>query len=140
MGCGAEAEGLGIAVIGMAVRFPGASTPDAYWRNLMTARESLTWLGAFEQSEERDDSFAVPAGFLLENVECFDAPFFAMSPREAALTDPQHRVLMECAFNALEHAGYAEASLTDDVGVFVGCGPNYYLMNNLWRSNTVRPA
>lgn len=123
--------GLDIAVVGFSCRVPGASSAQAFWENIFRGHEAVSWLGGDNAAPQADAmSHHVPAAFLLDQADCFDAPFFAMSPREAALTDPQHRILMECAYEALEHAGHA-AVQGENVGVYVGCGPNTYLLNNI---------
>src|SRR5207302_7207505 len=68
----------------------------------------------------------------LDDVESFDAYFFGIAPREAALLDPQQRIFLECAWHALEDAGYAApASRRGPVGVFAGSGTSHYLIANL---------
>lgn len=93
-------------------------------------RESLPL--KLDSDAAEDASHMVPAGFVIADIELFDAAFFAMSPREAEITDPQHRLLMECAWEALESAGYAADIGRGDVGVYVGAGPNTYLLNNVY--------
>jgi amino acid adenylation domain-containing protein len=132
-----ETEGLDIAVVGIACRVPGALDAEAFWKNLSHGYEALTWSGLDPPGRGDPNSHHVPAGFLLDEADCFDAAFFSMSPREAALTDPQHRILMECAYEALENAGHACVQGAD-VGVYVGCGPNTYLLNNILCNSKVR--
>ncbi|MFD5199368.1 type I polyketide synthase [Streptomyces sp. NPDC058375] len=102
-----------IAVIGTALRFPGADTPEAYWRDIRTGTSRVR---RFTRAEFA--AAGVPAaayeqpGFggasaLLADVDGFDAGFFQMSGREAELTDPQQRLFLECCFHALEDGGYA---------------------------------
>jgi acyl transferase domain-containing protein len=130
--------GLDIAVVGFSCRVPGASNAEAFWENIFRGHEAVSWLGSDTAAAPPDAmSHRVPAAFLLDQADCFDAPFFGMSPREAALTDPQHRILMECAYEALEHAGHA-AVQGENVGVYVGCGPNTYLLNNVLTNPKVR--
>lgn len=130
--------GLDIAVIGFSCRVPGADNAVAFWENLLRGHESVSWLERGDNAPAPDAmSHHVAAAFQLDQADCFDAPFFGMSPREAALTDPQHRVLMECAYEALEHAGHA-AVQGQNVGVYMGCGPNTYLLNNVLSNPKVR--
>ena len=90
-----------IAVVGLAVRFPGADSVEAFWQNLRAGTESLTVLSdeALLAAGLSPDVIANPdyvrVNGILEGAETFDADFFGMSPREAALTDPQHRVFLE---------------------------------------------
>ncbi len=121
-----------IAVIGMACRFPGAATPKAFWRNLRGGVESIAFL-SHEQlvrlgvpKRVLDDPRYVPAASILEGVDQFDAAFFGLSPREARLMDPQHRALLECAWEALEDAGRAAEFPDARIGVYAGAGINTY--------------
>jgi acyl transferase domain-containing protein/surfactin synthase thioesterase subunit len=112
----------GIAVIGMACRFPGAPTVEQFWRNLKEGRESITFFDEDELEPDlrqlaRDPSY-VRAGAIIDDVDLFDAAFFKISPREATLMDPQHRLFLECAWTALESAGYGDG---ESRGAVVGC-------------------
>ena len=125
-----------IAIIGMAGRFPGAANLDEFWRNLCAGVESITRFTDAEledsfSAEVRSASNFVKARPILENVDQFDAPFFAMHAREAELTDPQHRLFLECSWEALEDAGYDPASYSGAIGVFAGSSPNTYFLNNV---------
>jgi acyl transferase domain-containing protein len=115
-----------VAIIGMAGRFPGAADVQAFWRNLAAGVESISFFSAEEllragvsEAVVRDPKY-VPARGVLADAECFDAPFFGVSATEAAVIDPQHRLLLECAWQALEHAGYAPDRCPGVVGVFAG--------------------
>ncbi|AZS14157.1 beta-ketoacyl synthase N-terminal-like domain-containing protein [Paenibacillus lutimineralis] len=125
----------GIAIIGISGRFPGASTTRELWRNL---RDGVCSIG--EVPEERFDihsaydedrkavqkTYCKVAG-LLDNVDEFDPLFFNISPREAEMMDPQQRIFLEEAWNALEDAGYSDRAVQDTrCGVFVGCAPSDY--------------
>src|SRR5919108_462678 len=66
--------------------------------------------------------------------DMFDAELFGFSPREAQVMDPQHRLLLECAWETLENAGYDSAQYRGDIGVFAGAGANTYMLNNLYAS------
>ena len=119
-----------IAVIGMAVRFPGAASIEAFWNNLMKGVESITFF-TDEQLREAGipghliaNPHYVKAKGVLENNLNFDAQFFEYSSREAQLMDPQLRVLHECTWEALEHAGYDSTTYTGDIGVYVGALSN----------------
>jgi thioester reductase-like protein len=135
--------GLEIAIIGMACRFPGADSVDVFWRNLRTGIESIRYfrddeLEAAGVAEEirRHPSF-VPAFGALERIDCFDAPFFGIPPREAARMDPQHRIFLECAWHALEDAGYDPERYSGLIGVFAGSGLSTYLLEHLYRGQPI---
>ena len=124
-----------IAIIGLAGRFPGAKDVHQFWSNLANGVESITQLKD-EELEAGDSSLWSQPNFVrargvLEDVDLFDANFWGMLPREAELTDPQHRVFMECAWQALEDAGYDSAAYQGAVGVFAGCSMNTYFLLNL---------
>src|SRR5215510_11208727 len=130
-------EGLEIAVVGMSGRFPGADSLDQFWRNLRDGVESIRQftdeeLKGFGVSPAalRKPNF-VKAGAILEEIGCFDAGFFGYSPREAALIDPQQRIFLECAWQAMEDAGYGAPPRGVLVGVFAGTSLSTYLLYNL---------
>lgn len=126
--------GMNLALVGFSCRVPGANCPDEFWRNLLEGREASSVVGDEVDLDHADSmSHHVPVAYMLDGVDQFDAPFFGMSPREAALTDPQHRILMECAYEALEHSGHAAAQ-GRNVGVYVGSGPNEYLLANILKN------
>ncbi|WP_437314686.1 type I polyketide synthase [Sorangium sp. So ce385] len=111
-----------IAVIGMAGRFPAAASVEQFWQNLCRGIESISVL-----DDRRDPAYPeyVPAYGLLTGADEFDAEFFGCSPNDALILDPQHRMLLECAHEALERAGYGGAD-RPATGVFVGgSGTNY---------------
>jgi len=139
-----ETTGLEIAVIGLAGRFPEAADLDAFWRNLSAGHESIT---TFTEAELRaagvdaallNDPGYVKAGAVLEDADRFDAAFFGYNPREASVLDPQHRLLLECAWEALENAGYNPEAYPGAVGVFAGASLNSYLLFNLVHNPEVR--
>jgi len=125
------------AVVGMSGRFPGAENPLALWTNLRAGTESITFfsdeelLAAGESPEQLRDPAYVKASGRLANIDKFDAAFFGMSPRDAAVFDPQHRVFLECAWEAFEDAGYVAERFDGPVGVFAASGGAEYLMHNL---------
>jgi len=126
-----------IAVIGMALRVPGATSIDTFWENLCNGVESVTFFTDEELAERGvprkmlDNPAYVKAGGILDNPGFFDAEFFGYTPMEARQMDPQHRKFLECAWEALEHAGYDAERIKVPVGVFAGSGMNTYLLNNL---------
>ncbi|MFJ9094278.1 type I polyketide synthase [Streptomyces globisporus] len=102
-----------IAVIGTALRFPGADTPEAYWRDIRAGRSRVRrftraeFAAAGVPAAEYERPGFGGASAPLEGVDGFDAGFFGMSGREAELTDPQQRLFLECCSHALEDGGYA---------------------------------
>jgi acyl transferase domain-containing protein len=135
-----------VAIIGLAGRFPGAADLDAFWRNIADGVESLVTF-----SDADLDAAAVPAalrehpsyvrrGTVVEEAEWFDAAFFGLSPREAQVIDPQQRVFLECAWEALEHAGHAVGALPDSVGVYAGASMNSYVYAQLLRNPALAEA
>lgn len=118
----------GIAIIGMACRFPGAETTAEFWQNLRRGIESVTFFSdgeliaaGVEPSLLLNPEY-VKASPVLKNVDTFDAAFFGYSPKEAAIMDPQHRIFLETCWEAFEDAGYDPASHETTVGVFAGAG------------------
>lgn len=128
-------NGFEIAVIGMACRFPGATNVDQFWRNLRDGVESISFFSDAEMiaagvdPKSLTDPNLVKAGGALADIELFDASFFGYSPREAELIDPQQRFFLECAWEALETAGYDPQGIEDTTGVFAGVGMNGYMFN-----------
>lgn len=132
-----SAGSLDIAVIGMAGRFPGAADVAQFWRNVCTGVESISFFSEEEliaagiAPEAVRNPHYVKAAGVVEGADLFDAAFFGYYPREAEITDPQHRVFLECAWEALENAGYDPGRYRGLIGVWAGCGPNTYLLYNL---------
>jgi len=127
-----------IAIVGVAGRFPRARNVDEFWRNLRGGVECVSffddqqvqWL-PLEHPPVLSDARFVKARAVMEKPEWFDAAFFGMNPREAAIMDPQHRVFLECAWEALEDAGCNPETYPGLVGVFAGASMNTYLFTNL---------
>src|SRR5262245_42507756 len=112
----------------MALRLPGANTPDQFWQNLRDGVESITFftdeeLRATGLDEEvlRDPAYVKAAG-VLDDIKSFDASFFGLNPRETQVMDPQHRLFLECAWEALESAGYNSETYSGRIGVYGGAG------------------
>ena len=120
-----------IAVIGMAGRFPGADSPDEFWENLISDKDCITH---FEPRVGSDGAKYVGARSTLERPDLFDASFFGIYPKEAELMDPQHRVFLECAWEAIEHAGYDPGAYPGMIGVYAGLSLNTYLLHNLGKA------
>jgi non-ribosomal peptide synthase protein (TIGR01720 family) len=130
-----EFNGFEIAVIGMACRFPGARNVNEFWRNLRDGVESISFfsdaemIAAGADPKRMTNPNLVNAGGALADIDLFDASFFGYSPREAELIDPQQRFFLECAWEALESAGYDPQGIEDPTGVFAGVGTNGYMFN-----------
>ncbi|MFF7163192.1 type I polyketide synthase, partial [Streptomyces sp. NPDC008086] len=108
-----------IAVVGLSCRFPGAASTGEFWELLRGGTSAITDVpeGRFDPSVPT----AITRGGFLPDVGGFDAAFFAVSPREAAAMDPQQRIVLELAWEALEDAGIVPTSLRDTrTAVFVG--------------------
>ncbi|WCN82395.1 non-ribosomal peptide synthetase/type I polyketide synthase [Micromonospora sp. LH3U1] len=126
-----------IAVVGMALRVPGAATLDDFWGNLRDGVESITTLGDADliadgvPPEEFNHPDYVRALGVLDDPAGFDARFFGFSAREAQLLDPQHRLFLECVWEALEHAGHPFDATEPVTGVYAGVGESSYLLHNL---------
>ena len=136
----------GIAVIGMAGRFPGATNVLEFWRNLRDGVESISFFTEREMVAAGVDLAKVQkadyvnARGVLEGVELFDAAFFHITPRDAELTDPQQRLFLECAWEALEDAGYNPEKFDGLIGVYAGVGQNTYLIVNIFSNREVVEA
>jgi acyl transferase domain-containing protein len=130
-------SGLEIAVVGMTGRFPGAGDLEVFWQNLRNGVESVSFFTErdFEEAGLDPKVFEhpdyVPARPVLEDIEYFDAGFFGFNPREAEIMDPQHRLFLECVWEALENAGYDAARYTGLIGIYAGVGAGIYLVKNL---------
>jgi natural product biosynthesis luciferase-like monooxygenase protein len=127
----------GVAIIGMAGRFPRAQAVEAFWQNLREGVEAVSFFteeellaDGVERSALADPGYVRAKG-MLEGIENFDAAFFGITPREAEMTDPQQRLFMECAWAALENAGYDSEQYGGLIGLFGGASLNSYLMLNL---------
>ncbi|KJE23036.1 polyketide synthase family protein [Frankia torreyi] len=126
-----------VAIVGMAGRFPAAPDVDAFWTNLTQGRESIAVLSDEELLASGVDPALlelpnyVRAKGVLEDADLFDAGFFGFSPREAQLLDPQHRVFLECAWQAVESAVGDPRAFGGRIGVFAGASLNSYLLFNV---------
>jgi amino acid adenylation domain-containing protein len=129
--------GTEIAIVGMSGRFPGAPDVARLWQNLRQGAESIVPLTDAELAAAGVDPALladpayVKAAAALDGVDLFDAPFFGFTPREAETLDPQHRLFLECAWEALETAGYDPGRVPGAVGVYAGVGLPGYLLNHL---------
>ena len=133
-----ENQHEGIAIIGMAGRFPGARNVAEFWRNLTAGAETITPLtdgqlsaAGLDATKLRAEPGYVAARGLMERPEWFDAAFFGITPKEAEVMDPQQRVFLEEAWTALEDAGCDPARYPGAIGVFAGMSNNTYFANNV---------
>ncbi len=127
-----------IAIIGMAGRFPDAEDLQAFWRNLEQGVESLAdfsdaeLLAAGVPAALLQNPNFVKRGSLLKGADLFDASFFGFNPREAEILDPQQRIFLECAWEAIEDAGYGGEIRPAAIGVYAGTSMNSYAMTSLF--------
>src|SRR3954471_24774377 len=124
-----------IAVVGLACRFPGAESPQAYWNLLQNGVDAIADVPVdrwdvdahFDSNPAAIAKMYVRKGGFLSRVDGFDAGFFEIAPREAASMDPQQRLALEIAWEALEHAGLSPAKLNGSApAVFMGATTNDY--------------
>ncbi len=126
-----------LALVGMSGRFPGASDTEAFWQNIADGVKSIRFfsdeelLAAGVEPALLSLPNYVKAGAPLTEIDQFDAAFFGYTPREATMMDPQHRLFLECAWQALEHAGYDPSTYRGLIGVFAGSAFSSYLQHNL---------
>ncbi|CAM2064004.1 SDR family NAD(P)-dependent oxidoreductase [Sulfidibacter corallicola] len=136
----------GIAIVGMAGRFPGATDVARFWRNLAEGIEAITFFSdeellelGFSEELLANPSY-VKAGGCIDDIDQFDAAFFGFNPREAEITDPQQRLLLETAYQALQDAAYDPETYEGRIGVFASVGlPHYFLENLLQRPDVMIP-
>ncbi|MGW0283968.1 type I polyketide synthase [Streptomyces sp. NPDC003236] len=126
-----------IAIVGMACRFPGADSVERFWDVLSEGRETLTrytdeeLLAAGVPAERLADPRYVRAAQTIDGTDLFDSELFQFTHDEAEILDPQHRVFLECALEALQRAGYDPGRTDGHIGVYAGAGLNTYLLHNL---------
>lgn len=135
-----------IAIIGMAGRFPGAENVEKFWDNLCLGIESISH---FSDKALKDAGISeklinnknyVKARSILESIELFDADFFGFSAKEAQITDPQHRIFLECSWEALENAGYCPEKYSGSIGVYGGTGMSSYFLNNIYPNEELKES
>jgi acyl transferase domain-containing protein/NADPH:quinone reductase-like Zn-dependent oxidoreductase/acyl carrier protein len=131
-----QQSAMGFAIVGYAARFPGAADADEFWQVLREGRDAISEVPAdrwdvdefFDPDPDTPGKVATRRAGFVDDVTGFDAPFFGMSTREARLLDPQHRLLLETAWRAVEHSGTAPTALANtNTGVFVGLATHDYL-------------
>ncbi len=137
-------SGYDIAVIGLAGRFPGAESIEAFWQNLVQGVESIRFFTEEEMQEAGVEPSLlahphyVNAGGHLEGADLFDSNFFGFYPREADILDPQHRIFLEVAWEAIERAGYNPDAYSEPIGLFAGMSMGSYIYFNLMQNRAIR--
>jgi iturin family lipopeptide synthetase A len=131
-------DSCSVAVIGMAGRFPDANSVDEFWHNLRNGIENVRTLRDHElvaagvpASEFQNENY-VKRGTVVPGFDCFDAEFFGFTPKDAEVTDPQQRVFMEVAWEALEFAGYVPGDYSGAIGVFAGASNSSYFLQKIY--------
>ena len=128
-----QLTGLEVAIIGISGRFPKSKDVEGFWENLINGVE-LTSIFSGSGSKDTDSNKPnkpIKVGAILDDIELFDASFFGFNPRESETMDPQHRLFLECAWEALENAGYNSEIEERPIGVYAGVGMGTYLLYNL---------
>jgi len=126
-----------IAIVGLAGRFPGARNTEELWHNLCQSIESISFLSDEElaaagvSSRVFNHPSYIKAKPILDDMDLFDASFFGFNPREAEIMDPQHRIFLECAWDALENAGYDADRYRGKIGVYAGASLSTYVFSAL---------
>ena len=125
---------MDVAIIGMAGKFPGAENIQKLWDNLcqkVDVRQDFSDedLKPFtkDMSKIDKDDF-VRKGYRIKDVDKFDAKFFNLTPKQAKILDPQHRLFLETAWQGLESAGYASTEESQHIGVYAGSNFNNYIL------------
>lgn len=126
-------RGYGIAVIGMALRFPKASSPEEFWSNIVEGRNCIEFFkdsellanGVTKEQLDAKDYVKVKGG-IIDSVDEFDAELFHYSESEAQMMEPQMRLFHEVVWEALEHAGYNPYNISNTVGIYAGATQNLY--------------
>ena len=122
-----------VAIVGLSGRFPRSESVVRFWDNLCEGGECISVFTPEELEEEGISAREygrkeyVPARGILGDISSFDAGLFGYTPREAQLIDPQQRLFLECAWEAMEKAGYCSARFQGAIGCFGGVGLNTYL-------------
>lgn len=122
-----------IAIIAVACQFPGSNNPEEFWQHLCQGEETISHFSdqqlreAGISEEVLKDPRYVKARGVIEDADCFDAPFFNITPREALRMDPQQRLFLQQAWTALESAGYCTEKYTGSIAVFAGADDSHYL-------------
>lgn len=125
-----------IAVIGLAGRFPGASTIEEFWNILENGKETITFfddetIDTNIPNNLKNDPAYVKARGIIKDADLFDPSFFGITTKLAELMDPQQRIFLEIAWECLEKTGYLPSNYKEKIGVFAGFGTNTYYEHNV---------
>lgn len=125
-----------VAIVGMALRLPGANTPEEFLEILQEGRDTISFFKKEELDPYLPESLCnnpqfVGARGVIEGYDAFDATFFGLNPKVAAIADPQQRKFLEVSYELLEKAGYRKSDEAMPIGVFAGCSNNTYVWHNL---------
>ncbi len=135
-----------IAIIGMAGRFPDAQNIEEYWSNISLGLESIQEFSDEElraagiESDVLENPNYVKKGQIFHGYDMFDAAYFGFTPREAEITCPQLRLMLEVALETLEHGGYGDCSKDRNIGVFTGASNSRYFLENIFPNTELRSA
>ena len=133
---GQPGASTGVAVIGMAGRFPGADNIEELWEVLKNGKETTRFFKSSEldksiSTDLKDDPDYVAARGVIQDADQFDAAFFGINPRLAEVMDPQQRIFLEVAWEVLEKTGHVPQKYDGSIGVYAGTGTNTYYQNNV---------
>ncbi|PYF76881.1 polyketide synthase [Pedobacter nutrimenti] len=125
-----------IAIIGMAGKFPGANTINQFWENLKNGKDDVHFFSDQELDPSVPDLVKIDPNYVkargvIDQPAAFDPAFFNINPKLAELMDPQHRIFLEIAWEALESCGHLPKKYKGTIGVFAGCRFNTYYVNNV---------
>ena len=133
-----------IAIIGMAGRFPGADSVDAFWQQLVQGQSGVTDVDVIANKERGsslpDQPNYVAKSAVVADADRFDASFFGIIPKQAQDMDPQHRLFLQTCWHAMEDAGYTPDATECRVGVFAGCHMNTYIFLRLAQDAALRES
>jgi len=132
-----EEDDFSLAIIGLSCAVPGADNPQEFWKLLENGRSGITEYSKNELISEgfspelvNRDNYVRSSGHLPSS-KFFDAQFFGYSPKEARFMDPQHRLMLEHCYKALESGSVIPSEYTGKIGVFASSGQNKYLIKNI---------
>ena len=125
-----------VAIIGMSLRFPGANSPEEFLEVLQEGKETIRFfkpeeLDPFIPESVKQSPYFVGARGIIDGYDSFDANFFGLNPKVAAIADPQLRKFLEVCHELLEKTGLRKSDEALPIGVYAGCSPNTYLWHNL---------